>query len=607
MNKKTLAIRTKVLVPLGIVMLFLISALIFTEYKVEFRNLDEQYQNYFVSAERLFTSEIDKEAVLIAGLANILSNQPELQNTFQNRDRDGLLAAALPDLNDLSSHYSVTHLYFHDLDKTCFLRIHKPSKYGDSVKRHMLDEAIESGQYHYGMELGRFGTYTLRLVYPWRVDDKVIGYLELGKEIQRITPSLKSILNVDVALLINKRFVTRDGWEQGLQMMERAGDWNQFSDFVMIDQTRSDLMTEFVQHGVSEYSDESDIDAIRYHRTGKRTSVSGSFELEDAIGNKVGTLFILKDATVESAHIYQLAAIYGASSLCAAVLILGLFYVYLGRIQRRLEKADKKQRIELMHRRFAEAQMTEAKDRAEASNRAKSQFMANMSHELRTPMNAVLGFSELLKDEELTTDQIDYVDTIYLSSRHLLTLINDVLDISKIEAGKEEIALGVCSLRDMLGQLEHLMLTNAQTKGIHFELDIRPDVPEQVVTDAKHLYQCLINLVSNAIKFTEQGSVILHVGLADHEVGPLLYFEVADTGIGVPEDRQEKVFESFEQADSSTSRKYGGTGLGLAITRELIKMMGGAVSLESQESVGSIFTITLPVELVSPAAVSSQS
>ncbi|MHC5094937.1 MAG: ATP-binding protein, partial [Planctomycetota bacterium] len=294
------------------------------------------------------------------------------------------------------------------------------------------------------------------------------------------------------------------------------------------------------------------------------------------------------------------------ASLCAGVLILGFFHVYLGRIQHRLERADNKQRIELMHRRFAEAQITEAKDRAEASNRAKSNFMANMSHELRTPMNAILGFSELLREEELTIEQIDYVDTIYLSSRHLLTLINDVLDLSKIEAGKEEIALGVCSLRDMLGQLEHLMVTNAQTKGLHFEVDIRPDVPEQVVTDAKHLYQCLINLVANAIKFTETGSVILHVGLADHEVGPLLYFEVADTGIGIPEDRQEKVFESFEQADSSTSRKYGGTGLGLAITRELIEMMGGAVSLESQEGIGSIFTITLPVELASPAVVSSQ-
>jgi signal transduction histidine kinase len=272
-----------------------------------------------------------------------------------------------------------------------------------------------------------------------------------------------------------------------------------------------------------------------------------------------------------------------------------------------LSETDKKQKVELIHRRFAEAQLTEAKDRAEAANQAKSQFMANMSHELRTPMNAIMGFSELLKDEELNTEQCDYVDTIYLSSRHLLTLINDVLDISKIEAGKEQIDQGVCSLRDLLGQLEQLVSTNAHSKGLQFELDIRPDVPEQIITDAKHLYQCLINLVSNAIKFTETGSVILHVGLADNAVGPLLYFEVADTGIGIPEDRQEKVFESFEQADSSTNRKYGGTGLGLAITRQLIEMMGGAVSLESQEGIGSIFTITLPVELVVPMTASSTS
>jgi len=606
MINKNVTIRAKVLIPMGIVMVSLISALVITEYKVEFKSLDERYRNYFASTEKLFESEVDKQASIIAGLAEMLATRSELQGPFRNRDRDGLLAVAKPELENLSSHYGVTHMYFHDLDKTCFLRAHKPSRFGDTINRHMLDEAIKSGQFNYGMELGYFGTYTLRLVYPWHVDGELIGYLELDKEIHRITPILKGILNVDIALLIEKRYINRHGWEQGLEMMGRTGDWDRYSDFVMIDQTRQFLPEGFTTDCKCQHPTGSGCDQIRYHRDGAKTYVCGCFELKDAAGNKVGRLFLLKDATIEVSHIYHLATVYGGVSLCAGVLILGFFHVYLGRIQHRLERADKKQRIELMHRRFAEAQMTEAKDRAEASNRAKSQFMANMSHELRTPMNAILGFSELLREEELTIEQIDYVDTIYLSSRHLLTLINDVLDLSKIEAGKEEIALGVCSLRDMLGQLEHLMVTNAQTKGLHFELDIRPDVPEQVVTDAKHLYQCLINLVANAIKFTETGSVILHVGLADHEVGPLLYFEVADTGIGIPEDRQEKVFESFEQADSSTSRKYGGTGLGLAITRELIEMMGGAVSLESQEGIGSIFTITLPVELASPAVVSSQ-
>ena len=246
-----------------------------------------------------------------------------------------------------------------------------------------------------------------------------------------------------------------------------------------------------------------------------------------------------------------------------------------------------------------EYRLQKAKEHAEAANRAKSRFMANMSHELRTPMNAIMGFAELLKEESLNDSQLDYVETIHTSSRHLLRLINDVLDISKIEAGKEEISLGVCSLREMLGQLEDLMDNEAQNKGLDFVLDIRDDVPNQIISDAKHLYQCLINLVGNAIKFTETGSVSLGVGMLEDAAQTRMFFEVIDTGIGIAPERQDKVFESFEQADIGTSRKYGGTGLGLTITRQLVEMMGGTITLESQVERGTTFTIVLPIQQTS--------
>ena len=224
--------------------------------------------------------------------------------------------------------------------------------------------------------------------------------------------------------------------------------------------------------------------------------------------------------------------------------------------------------------------------------------MANMTHELRTPMNAILGFSDLLCEESLTDEQLDYVRTIHTSGQYLLSLINNVLDVSKIEAGKEQIITAACSPHQMLDQLENMMRNSAESKGLCFKLEICEGIPEQIITDAKHLHQCLINLVGNAIKFTEQGSVSLRASVQNGEAIPSLCFEVRDTGIGIPAGQLDKVFESFEQADATTSVKYGGTGLGLAISKKLIGMMGGTLIVESEEGVGSIFTITLPLEPV---------
>jgi two-component system, sensor histidine kinase len=248
-------------------------------------------------------------------------------------------------------------------------------------------------------------------------------------------------------------------------------------------------------------------------------------------------------------------------------------------------------------RQKAEDDLRNAVHAANAASVAKSQFLANMSHEIRTPMNAILGFSELLCNEPLTGEQADFVGTIRTSGTHLLALINDILDFSKIEAGKMTLEITECSLAELLNEIESLMTPFAKTRGLRFEM-LEPTVlPQTIRTDPVRLRQCLTNLINNAVKFTESGHVLVRTTLTESADAPFLRFEVEDTGPGIAPEAQERIFEAFEQADGSMTRKYGGTGLGLTITRRLTEMLGGKLTLVSELSKGSVFAIEIPANI----------
>ncbi len=575
-------LRTSTMAPLALSLVLLLGGSIVGVTYLTGRSLEDEMDSRLAQFDLQFQREIEYESLSLGLGLDLVEAQSSLGEAWRVRDREQLLKASLPLFEHLLEDHSVTHFYFIDLDRSCYLRVHNPERHSDVISRQTILSAQTNGSEVHGLELGTMGAFTLRMVRPWYIDGELVGYLELGKEIQQVTNGVQETLGVQLTTLVHKDHVQKENWQAGKEVFHFTGQWNQFADFVMAEGKVS-YLSQDVRAALSQKHQRCPLSGQVNHVVVDNQIATGTILMTDMAGEDVGHYMLHWDVSPAIAASHQTVLGMVLSVGLVGGLLLTFFWFYLGRIQAGINDHQ--------------SELQTAKLAAEQSNEAKSEFLANMSHEIRTPMNGIVGMVDLLLESELKPTQREYADLVLSSALSLLRLINSILDFSKIEAGKLEIERVPFDLQTALTRFSNLSALSTSTKGLDFVHRTDDRVPRYIIGDPYRLAQILTNLVGNAVKFTEHGQVTLTTTVVDFDTpSAALRFGVSDTGIGIEPADQKHLFSPFTQADGSTTRKYGGTGLGLTIAKQLTALMGGEIGVNSTVGTGSEFWFAIPLE-----------
>jgi signal transduction histidine kinase len=456
-----------------------------------------------------------------------------------------------------------------------------------------MRQAHDSGNSAHGIELGPLGTFTLRVVRPWRINGELVGYLELGEEIDHIIEDLKKIDQTRLNIAIKKEFLSPGYWQERENMPEHANRWKRSSDYIINNGVDAKLSQELKNglHMLLENQQPMNLSIGQHYYNAQ------PFPLMDAGQRQVGSMIIMHDITNSQQSLIIFILVLTGTAFTVTSILMAFFYQYISRIEKRMAYAQK----------AIEEESLQKIDALANSNIIKTRFMANMSHEIRTPMNGILGMLQLIQESSLTGEQKNYVEIAHNSAQHLLTLLNDILDSSKLESDQFTLEQVAYDIRELSKNTVASVSAIAQQKGLVVNCDVHADTPNKIVGDPTRMRQILSNLLNNATKFTAQGAITLSVRPVQ-AMGKqnTLQFQVSDTGIGIAANSIHHIFDSYSQADESVTRKYGGTGLGLAIAKHLVEKMGGQISVTSTPGDGSTFTFLVPTEIAQPQYIPAQ-
>tara|TARA_R110002095_G_scaffold163200_1_gene141355 strand:+ start:20190 stop:22148 length:1959 start_codon:yes stop_codon:yes gene_type:complete len=603
-------LKLRILLPLVVAIVVILGCSLFGMYWQGRQAIDADVKARVKGAQRVLANQLDEDAALLMGFQQFLTNHEKLQEAWSSRDREELLQHAAPIYERINASNRVTHFYFIDLNQTCFLRVHRPAQYGDTISRKTMQQAATTGKTSYGIELGKFGHFTLRVVQPWLVDGKLVGYIELGEEIEHITPKLSEVLGVQVVLAIEKRCLDRTQWERGLTILGQTGNWDQLANFVIIDQTIKTIPPALL----------SQIDSGKRENTPVSLTDSSTrkiyrgeiMPLMDASNQQVGSLVVLKDITQLVTKLRKTAGILLIVGFVVGGVLFVICYIYITSLRN-----VSKQLIETAHQ------------------AGKAEIATSVLHNVGNVLNSVNVSAGLIQDNVLKSSANNLTRAVGVMEQHLEeigdfvtnddrgkhlpqllidvshqisteedtileeinSLIRNIDHIKAVVASQQKNAKGTAGVIEEFSLVELLEdainINTASMERHSVKITRKFDDIEPVVSDKQLLLQIIVNLISNA-KYAclESGNKkhLLTVRLK-HKGQDRISIEVQDNGMGITAENLTKIF-----AHGFTTRKEGhGFGLHSAILAAK-ELSGSLVATSDGPGTGATFTLEIPYQ-----------
>ena len=580
-KQKKERLRLFLIIPLSLTILILLGTCVIALNQLHKHYVNKEVRKSVDEVSQLFQAELEEDAGLLKAIIGFLQKDKNLQDTWLAGDRQSLLGYASPIFEDIRSKHKVTHFYFHSLDQVNYLRVHKPERHSDHIDRFTMNQAAGSGKDAWGIELGPLGTFTLRYVHPWKIDGKLEGYVELGEEIGHIMPELVRITDAELFFVTYKSYLNRADWEQGMDMLGQTGNWDQYSEVVIIDSTMEDVPSAIDKVIQQRYVSHAE---FLFEMSTDRNFIGGFVPLYDARDAEVGYIIFIKDITSLQASLSRL--LINLIVICSGVsiMLLVFFWQYITRIE---------QRVKLVKS-------------LEFENREMQDIVHTTSHDLRSPLVTIGGFSEELKKDcdhllkvlaeqgEDGGKQIELLAKKHIPEslgfisagvNKMSDLLEGLLQVSRV--GNAQVNSESLDIDKTVGEVLSAMEYQIKESCIAVTVDSLPDC----IGDKNMLNRVFTNLIGNAIKYRDpakKGEIRISGKVDD---GMSIYC-VADNGIGIAPEYQKKVFEIFHRLDPEGS--ISGEGLGLTIVTRILDLLGGRTWLESEPGKGSRFFVSIP-------------